>query len=176
MTFEINETNKRQTGTGECVCTTPFAHVTSSLLIQDKIIKIARQLSIKHKYSLMTNMRLLKGCRSPYSKGIGEWDHAFVIVTQGDVTTSILFGQSGNSFYSTELSVSLEKYHSLVTSDDWLPMTIEDLRMTLAFSNGDLYDNYVFTQIKRKCLLTCVITAVITAGFMTLRRFFVRKV
>jgi len=117
-------------------------------------------------------MRLLKGCRSPYSKGIGEWDHAFVIVTQGDVTTSILFGTSGNLFYSTELDTSLEKYHSLVTHDDWLPMTIKDLRMTLAFSNGDLYDNHVF---KRKCLLTCVITVAISAGFMTLRRIFVRK-
>jgi hypothetical protein len=123
----------------------------------------------------MTKTQLLKGCRSPYSKGIGEWDHAFVIVTQGDETTSILFGRSGNCFYSTELDTSLEKYHSLVTHDDWLPMTLEDLRMTLAFSNGDLYDDYVFTQIKRKCLLTCVITVVITAGFMTLRRIFVRK-
>lgn len=117
-------------------------------------------------------LRLLKGCRSPHSKGIGEWDHAFVIVTQGDVTTSILFGTTGNCFYSTELEVSLEKYHSLVTNDGWRPMTIEDLRMTLAFSNGDLYDDYVF---KRKCLLSCVITVVITAGFMTLRRIFVRK-
>lgn len=120
----------------------------------------------------MTKIRLLKGCRSPYSKGIGEWDHAFVIVTQDDVTTSILFERSGNCFYSTELDTSLEKYHSLVTNDDWLPMTIEDLRMTLAFSNGDLYDNYIF---KRKCLLTCVITVVITAGLITLRRMFTKK-
>jgi hypothetical protein len=93
---------------------------------------------------MKTKMRLLKGCRSPYSKGIGEWDNAFVIVTQGHVTTSILFEVSSNCFYSTELSVSLEKYHSLVSNDGWIPMTIEDLRMTLAFTNGNLYDNHVF--------------------------------
>lgn len=117
-------------------------------------------------------MRLLKGCRGPNSKGIGEWDNAFVIVTQGDVTTSILFGESSNCFYSTELAVSLDKYHSLVNEHGWNPMTIDDLRATLAFTNGDLYDDHIF---KRKCLFTCFVTVMVGVGFMALRRFFSKK-
>lgn len=109
-------------------------------------------------------MVLLKGCRSPFSKGFGFWDEAFIILIHVEQTplddslvTSVLFNKGINRLYSPELSSSLHKYDELIKTG-WKPMSLEDLRATSGVE-GFLYDGHALMKLAKKGII-----AILTIG------------
>ena len=99
---------------------------------------------------------LLKGCRSPSSKGFGYWDEAFIVVICPITltTTSVLFCNGINQLFSPDLEISMDKYKEL-TKDGWKSMNIEDLKLTTGI-DGIHYDDA--TSKKRNGLIVLSVT------------------
>lgn len=79
----------------------------------------------------MTNQYLVRGCRSPDSKGEGHWDGAFVfcIDTFKNEGTCALFEDGKDFIGSPGLAFHIEEYNKYV-SQGWIDMTINDIEKT----------------------------------------------
>lgn len=106
-------------------------------------------------------MTLLKGCRSPFSKGFGFWDEVFIILIHDDKppplhVTSVLFLKGLNHLFSPEMSLSMKKYNQLL-NNGWIPMSIEDLRATSGIE-GHLYTHENNIRQIAQCSLTAIVS------------------
>lgn len=69
------------------------------------------------------------GLRSPESKGIGQWDAAFVYASDGATHTTGLFVDNRDYVGHAGLEQVLKGY-DLLKNAGWQPMSTEDLRQT----------------------------------------------
>jgi len=81
-------------------------------------------------FNEFTEDTLVFGCRSPYSKGIGYWDGAFIYIQQRGQSIAIVF-ENNMDFISNNMSFDdALKLYSDFLKKEWIPMSNQDITNT----------------------------------------------